>query len=96
MKNELWTRLFGFEINREMKQIILEEIRNTGEPIEQVIARHTLPEMAILDDSGCFDYQGQKITVAEWRKINPLGEHGRIVTITTREQRENLLTKNAI
>lgn len=85
MKNEVWTRLFGFEVNREMKQMILEEVRSTGEPIEQVVARYSMPEMAILDEDGKFLHRGKRITGAEWERINPLGKFGKIVIIGTKK-----------
>lgn len=83
IKNEIWTRLFGFEVNREMKEIILNEIAATGDPIEKVVARHTLPTMAILGQDGKFDDipSGRRLTPDEWKKLNPLGEHGRIVIV---------------
>lgn len=81
MKNEVWTKLFGYEVNREMKEIILNEISATGDPIEKVVARYMLPFMAILDRNEKFEYNGRMITVLEWKKLNPLGIHGRIVVI---------------
>ena len=83
MKNELWTKLFGYPVNREMKEKTLEEMKETGDPIEKVIARYTLPTMAILNEQGLFQYDGKMITPAEWKRINPLHEYGRIVVIRT-------------
>lgn len=81
MENEIWKKLFGFEVNREMKRMVLAEIAKTGDPIEKAIAKYTLPELAILGKDGKFDFEGKRITPEEWRKINPLGEYGRIVII---------------
>ena len=81
MKNEIWKKLFGFDVGHEMKKMVLSEVRKTGEPLEQVIAKYTLPEIAILDEDGKFDFAGKRITPDEWRQINPLREHGRIVII---------------
>jgi hypothetical protein len=85
MKNEVWTKLFGYEVNREMKEIVLNEITATGDPIEKVIARYTLPTMAILGPDGKFDDMpsGRRLTPEEWKKANPLGDYGRIVVIRT-------------
>ena len=83
MKNELWTKLFGYPVNREMKEKTLEEMKETGDPIEKVIAQRTLPVMAILNEQGLFQYEGRMITPEEWRRTNPLGEYGRIVVIRT-------------
>lgn len=83
MKNELWTKLFGYPVNREMKEKILEEMKETGEPIEKIISKYTLPEMAILNEQGLFQYDGKMITPAEWKRLNPLHEFGRIVVIRT-------------
>lgn len=85
MKNEVWTKLFGYEVNREMKEKTLEEMKETGDPIEKVIARYTLPTMAILGPDGKFDDMpsGRRLTPEEWKKANPLGDYGRIVVIRT-------------
>lgn len=83
MKNEVWTRLFGFSVGRELKEMVLAEVANTGDPIEKVVAKYTLPEMAILSDDGKFEYEGQRITPQEWETLNPLGTYGKIVIIKT-------------
>ena len=84
MKNEVWTHLFGYEVNREMKEIVMNEIAATGDPIEKVVARYTLPFMAILSDpDGKFEYEGQRVTPSEWEQLNPLGTYGKIVIIKT-------------
>jgi hypothetical protein len=93
MKNEVWTRLFGFEVNKEMKEIILAEVAKTGQDIRKVIARYTLPEFAMLDDEGKFDYHGQRVTLEEWRKINPLGEYARIAAVKRRDYNETTINK---
>lgn len=81
MENEIWKKLFGFEVGHEMKKMVLAEVAKTGDPIEKVIAQRTLPEMAIINEQGLFQYEGRMITPEEWRKINPLGQYGRIVIV---------------
>lgn len=83
MKNELWTKLFGYPVNREMKEKTLEEMKETGDPIEKVIARYTLPTMAILGPDGRFDDMptGKRMTPEEWHKSNPLGEYGKLIIV---------------
>ncbi len=70
-------------MSKEQKVAILKEAHDTGEPIEKIVAKTDLPTMAILDADGKFDYEGNLITPDEWRKINPLGDYGKIVTINT-------------
>ena len=84
MKNAVWTKMFGFEVGREMKEMVLAEVANTGEPIEKVVAKYTMPEMAILDNDGKFEYQGKRITPQEWEQLNPLGEASKLIVIKTR------------
>jgi hypothetical protein len=81
MKNTTWAQLFGFEVGRESKTMVLEEVHNTGKDIRQVIAERTLSTIAILDPDGKFDFEGQRVTVQEWKKLNPLKEYGKIVVI---------------
>jgi len=85
MKNEVWTKMFGFEVKKEMKEIVLAEVAKTGQDIREVIARYTLPEFAMLDNEGKFDYHGKRVTLAEWQRINPLGQYGRIAAVKRRE-----------
>jgi len=92
MKNEVWTKMFGFEVNKEMKEIVLAEVAKTGDPIEKVVARYTMPEFAMLDEEGKFDYHGQRVTIAEWQRINPLGQYGKIAAVKRRDYNET--TKN--
>lgn len=71
------------DFGKSQKAMILKESHDTGEPIIKVASKYTLPEMAIIGSDGKFDYKGNRITLDEWKAINPLGEHGRIVTINT-------------
>jgi hypothetical protein len=68
-------------MNRELKAMIFKEAHDTGEPVAKIAAKYTLPDIAVLNDEGKFNYQDRMITVEEWRAINPLGEYGKIVTI---------------
>lgn len=88
-KDEL-TKLLGYEAGKGMKLMILQEIKETGKSIQEVAAKHNLGTMAILDDDCKFEYNGTKVTPDEWRKINPLGEYGKIIIIGTREDIKRL------
>ena len=90
MKNELWTRMFGFEVGHEMKSLVLADVASTGADIREVIAKRTLPTMAILNDAGLFEYAGQMITPAEWEERNPLGSYGKIIVIRKRQNSETI------
>ena len=83
-KDEL-TKLLGYEAGKGMKLMILQEIKETGKSIQEVAAKHNLGTMAILDDDCKFEYNGTKVTPDEWRKINPLGEYGKLIIVGTRE-----------
>ena len=83
-KDEL-TELLGYEAGKGMKLMILQEIKETGKSIQEVAAKHNLGTMAILDDDCKFEYNGTKVTPDEWRKINPLGEYGKLIIIGTAE-----------
>jgi len=83
MKKETWESMFGHMPNKEMKTIVLEEVAATGADIREVIAKYTLPTMAIMGPDGKFDDMpsGRRLTPEEWRDINPLGEYGKLVIV---------------
>jgi hypothetical protein len=83
-KDEL-SELVGYQVGKELKKMILKEVRDTGLDIREVVSKFILPEMAILDDSGRFTYDGKKITPQEFFKQNPLKEFAHLVTIKTKE-----------
>ena len=85
MKNELWTKMFGFEVGHEMKSLVLADVASTGADIREVIAKRTLPEMAILNDAGLFRYEGEMITPAQWEERNPLGKFGKLIVVKGRD-----------
>ena len=73
--------MFGHEPNKEMKTLVLEEVRNSGADIREVISRYVLPDMAIVGMDNRFDYKGQRITVDEYKKIAPLGPFAKLVIV---------------
>jgi len=81
MKNETWETLFGHTPNREMKMMVMEEVKSTGADIREVIAKYVLPTMAILNEQGLFQYEGRMITPEEWHATNPLGEYGKLIIV---------------
>jgi hypothetical protein len=80
--------MLGYSTNREMKKKILQEMKTEGKSLQEICARYSMPHSVLLDDEGKFEYNGTRITPAEWYKLNPLGEFGKLVTIATRKQRE--------
>jgi len=92
IKNEVWESLLGYKPDRETKELILLKVAETGQDIRQVIAEGkvipTMSETGILDDSGRFEYKGQRMTAKQWETVNPLGVYGKIVIIGTQEQVE--------
>ena len=92
LKNEFWESLLGYVPDRETKELLLAEVAATGKPLQQVIGEgKTIPIMAkmvILDEKGRFEYNGKMINVEEWKKINSLGEYGRLITISTHRKTE--------
>lgn len=84
-KDEL-TQMIGYDISPQLRTMILAQVRETGKDIREIASQFVLPQMAILDDSGRFQYQDKMITPAEWEKINPLGQYGKIVVIGTKER----------
>lgn len=79
------SRLMGFEIGPEFRRQIINEMTATGEDIRAICAKRAMPEMAILDDDNKFNYKGQRITVDEFEKINPLGSFAKIIVIRKRK-----------
>jgi hypothetical protein len=75
------SRMVGYELGSDQRRTILNEVATTGKDIRAVAAQYNMPEMAILNDNGTFEYDGKQITPEEWKKINPLGEYGKIVII---------------
>ena len=68
------------DMGKGLKAMILKEAHSSGEPIAKVASKYTLPDMAIMKDDK-FSYQGEMITIDEWKKINPAGEFGKIIII---------------
>lgn len=69
-----------------LRRMILDEYRQTGADLREIIAKYNLPEIAIIDADGKFsssDYG--RITPAEWYEKNPLGKFGRLQQIVTRK-----------
>ena len=83
MKKKDVEKLLGWSPNRAMLLLILKAVREEKISIEEAVSRYVLPHIGIQDDSGRFEYQGKMVTLEEWKKINPLGEYGKIVTIKT-------------
>lgn len=74
--------MLGYRPNEAMQVLLLEQVKE-GKRMEEVIAQYVLPEIAILGDDGKFDYEGKRVTPAEWEQLNPLGTYGKIVIIKT-------------
>lgn len=85
IKKDALEKMIGFTPSKQMRIDILKEVRE-GKTLQEAAAKWNLGEMAVLDDNGKFLYEGKRITPEEWRKINPLGEFGKIVIIGTRER----------
>lgn len=83
------SEMIGFEIPAEIRRTILKEVAESGKDIREIASQYNLPQMAILNESGQFQYNGQWITPAEWENINPLGSYGKIILIGTREMIED-------
>jgi hypothetical protein len=92
IKNEVWKNLIGYNPDREVKELILSEVATTGKTLQQVIGEGKIipimPETGILDDSGRFEYRGERMTAKRFEEVNPLGEFGKIIIIGTQAQVE--------
>ena len=76
--------MLGYHPNDALQVLLLEQVK-AGKKMQEAVAQYVMPEMAILDDDGKFNYKGSRITPAEWEHINPLGEYGTIIVIRTRK-----------
>ncbi len=76
-----WFALFGHEPNRLMKQMVLDEVAASGADIRQVVSKYVLPDMAILGEDSKFEYQGRRVTVAEYREVAPLGPYAKLIIV---------------
>lgn len=85
MNKKMWKGLLGYDPNRAQKETILTMVQEEKISIQEAAAKFNLGKTVILGDDGKFEYEGKRITSAEWRKINPLGAFGKIVIIGTRE-----------
>jgi hypothetical protein len=72
-------------MSKDQKISILREAHDTGEPIEKIAAKWDLGTMAVLNDECKFSYKDKMVTPDEWRRINPLGEFGKLIIVGTKE-----------
>lgn len=73
--------MFGHEPNKAMKEMVLQEVADTGKDLREVVSKYVLPDMAIVGMDNRFDYKGQRITVDEYKKIAPLGPFAKLVIV---------------
>jgi len=88
--NDELSRLIGFEIGPEFRRQLISEMTTTGEDIRAVCAKRAMPYMAILNDAGLFEYEGEMITPQQWGERNPLGQFGKIIVIRKRKNSETI------
>ena len=73
--------MFGHEPNKSMKEMVLQEVADSGKDLREVASKYVLPDMAIIGSDGKFDYQNKRITVDEYRAIAPLGPYAKLVIV---------------
>lgn len=75
--------MFGHEPNKAMKEMVLQEVADTGKDMREVVSKYVLPDMAIVGTDGLFHdiKTGRRITPEEWHATNPLGEYGRLIIV---------------
>ena len=85
MSNDELAEMLGHKPNEVLRRKIIEETRETGLDVREIISRYTLPTIAVIDD-----YDGkfwsikyaERLTPAEWFEKNPLGKFAKLVIIT--------------
>lgn len=85
MTNDELTKLLGYKPNEVLRRQIIDEVRETGLDVRAVVAKRTLPELAIIGNDGKFDSDYGRITPTEWYEKNPLGRFGRLEQIVRRK-----------
>ncbi len=80
--------ILGYRPNEAMQVLLLEQVK-AGKSMLEAISYYTMPDFGIVGDDGRFEFHGQRITIDEWRKINPLAEFGKIALVKKREISNN-------
>lgn len=80
---ETWIELFGHEPNKAMKEMVLQEVADTGKDIREIVAKYSLPELAIVNRDGKFHdiKTGRRITPEEWHEMSPLGPYAKLIIV---------------
>lgn len=74
--------------NAKGKAMMLKEAQETGRPLVEIVAEHSMPDIAILNDDLTFEYNGQQVTFDQYTEINPLGQFAKIVVTGDQDQIE--------
>ncbi len=81
--------MLGYKPSREVRIALLKESKETGKSLQEVIGTSgiipLMPETAVLGEDLKFSYKGQRITVQEFEKINPLGRWAKLIVIGRHE-----------
>jgi hypothetical protein len=86
-KKDNLSELLGYEPGREQRLIILKEVKETGKSIAEVADKYAMPPLFLLDDSGIFEYKGEKMLPKQFKERFP---HRRFVIIGTKKELEKL------
>ena len=83
MKNDELEELLSFAPGKELRLMILREVKESGKSIGEVADRFAMPPIYILSDNNTFEYQhpdgtSETMNVAEFSKRWP---HRRIIII---------------
>ena len=87
-KKTAWSELFGgTEPNMTMKKMILQEVADTGKDIREIVAKYSLPEMAIVNRDGKFHdiKTGRMLTPEEWHEMSPLGPYAKLIIVREKD-----------
>ena len=71
MKTDELSKLIGYPVGREIKKMILMEVKETGLPIQAVADQYSIPPLFIKDKDGMIVFEGKKITPDEYQSLFP-------------------------
>lgn len=79
--------MFGHEPNKSMKEMVLQEVADTGKDLREIVAKYVLPEMAIIGPDGKFyDMKtDRRITPEEWHAMSPLGPYAKLIIVREKD-----------
>jgi len=68
---DIMSEVLGFEPSKEMRLLILNEVKESGKSIAEVAGKRAMPPMFSPDENGLVTYKGEKMTMDEFHKRYP-------------------------